>query len=268
MALSNQEFDAILDDESKVTGGLAKLFHCSVQGDYTRIQTPYLYPDGDTIDLYARSPTAAQSGMVSDLGESTRWLKGQTLSPKRTPRQTSLIGDICMTFGVEFFKGALTARFKDWSVFSDVASRAAQAAIRVSDLSLTFRNRAVESVSEEVEEFLIGEHIGYEKLPKLAGRSGRIWTPHFQTHTQNRSALIYLLTTGSRSAARSVAEHVTAAWYDLNNRKVGSDPIEFVSLFDDTADVWEPTDFALVEPLSQVLRWSEPEQVAQFLKAA
>ena len=44
--------------------------------------------------------------------------------------------------------------------------------------------------------------------------------------------------------------------------------LTFVSLFDDTADVWADEDFRLVEPLSMVSRWSRPDEFAAVLSAA
>ena len=77
----------------------------------------------------------------------------------------------------------------------------------------------------------------------------------------------YVLSTGSRAAARNVAEHVLAAWYDLNHLKVGPEGVQFVSLFDDTMDVWSAEDFNLVRDLSQISRWSQPEEFADLLVA-
>jgi len=179
-----------------------------------------------------------------------------------------MISDICMTHNVEFFKGMLQARYENNNAFADVATRVAQASLRVSDLWLSFRNRAVESVTEEVEEYLIEQKIAFEKVPRLPGRSGRIWTPHFHARTDVQSSLIYVLATGSRSAARAVTEHVVTAWYDLSNLRTGQNPTEFVSLFDDTADVWADQDFALVRSLSRIARWSEPDEFAQILRRA
>jgi hypothetical protein len=51
--------------------------------------------------------------------------------------------------------------------------RVAQACLRVSDLWFTFRTRAVESVSDEVVDFLTERHFSFEHGAKLAGRSGR-----------------------------------------------------------------------------------------------
>ena len=69
----------------------------------------------------------------------------------------------------------------------------------------------------------------------------------------------------SWAAARSVANRVVAAWYDLNHLAVGPEALHFVSLFDDTVDVWEEGDFRLVEELSTVARWSRPDEFASVL---
>jgi hypothetical protein len=67
-----------------------------------------------------------------------------------------------------------------------------------------------------------------------------------------------VLCTGSRSAARTIANSVLAAWYDLSPLEIGPQAMSFVSLFDDTADVWEDDDFRLLEGLSSIARWSDP----------
>jgi hypothetical protein len=80
--------------------------------------------------------------------------------------------------------------------------------------------------------------------------------------------LVQVLSTGSRTAARRIVEHFVAGWHDLSHLKGGAQTIEFVSLFDDTADVWTPEDFRLLDDLSVVTRWSRPDEFEQVLRAA
>ena len=246
--------------------GLGELFSCAPQGEFQRVRTPYLYPDGDNIDLFVKTDGEVIS--VSDLGETLRWLRSQTLSPRRSPKQNALIADACLTHGVELYKGMLLARCRAGDSLANVTMRVAQACLRVSDLWFTFRTRAVESVTDEVADFLSERQFNFEQGAKLAGRSGRGWTVDFHVRTPSRSSLVYVLSTGSRSAARSVAEHVLAAWYDLNNLSAGPEALRFVSLFDDTADVWTAEDFRLVEGLSTITRWSQPDEFAEVLAQA
>jgi hypothetical protein len=39
----------------------------------------------------------------------------------------------------------------------------------------------------------------------------------------------------------------TAMWHDLSYLKVGKEAIQFISLFDDTVDIWSQEDIQLVE---------------------
>lgn len=250
----------------RLQDGLGAMFTCSEHGTYHRIRTPYLYPDGDYIDLFAK--VDGDLVTISDLGETTRWLRMQTLSPRRSPKQKQLLEDACLTHGVEFYKGMLLARCRGDEALAAVAMRVAQAALRISDLWFTFRTRAVESVTDEVADFLTERELSFERAEKLAGRSGRSWTVDFHVRTPARSSLIYVLSTGSRSAARNVSEHVVAAWHDLNHLAAGPEALWFISLFDDTADVWNPEDYRLVESVSTIARWSEPDRLSEFLRDA
>ncbi len=248
------------------TAGLGGLFTCSQHGEYNRIRTPYMYPDGDNIDLFCKAQ--GDVVLVSDLGETVRWLNMQTVSPRRSPKQRALVEDVCLTHGVEFYKGMLMARCRQGDEISAVAIRVAQAALRVSDLWFTFRTRSVESVVDEVGDFLTERKFRYERGLKLPGRSGKVWSPDFQVHAVKRSSLVYVLSTGSRSAARAIVYQAHTAWFDLNHLTAGPEAFQFVSIFDDTSDVWSDEDFRLAEQLSTVTRWSQPDSLADVLDAA
>ena len=245
---------------------MGALFTCSEQGDRLRIRTPYLYPDGDCIDLFCKVEDGVTT--VSDLAETTGWLRMQSAGLRRSPRQARLIEDTCVTHGIEFYRGMLQARCRPGDELAQVVTRVAQAALRVSDLWFTFRTQAAESIADEVAEFLTEREFGFQRAVKLAGRSGRGWTVDFHVRTERRSSLVQVLSTGNRAAARGVSEHVLAAWHDLSHRAAGPEPLAFVSLFDDAADVWTDEDLRLVEPLSTVSRWSRPDEFAAVLSTA
>lgn len=246
---------------------LATLFVCEPHGEYQRVRTPFLYPDGDNIDLFTK-PAGDGITMVTDLGESLRWLRMQGLAGRRSPKQQALLEDAALTHGVEVYRGMLSARVRTPDELTATILRVAHAAIRVSDLWFTFRTRAVQFVNDEVADFLQERSLSFERGERLTGRSGRVWSPDFHVRAPQRSSLVYVLSTGSRSAGRGVANQVVAAWYDLSQFAVGPEALRFVSLFDDTADVWSEEDYRLVEGLSAVSRWSQPEEFERILRAA
>ena len=245
---------------------IGTLFTCSVHGDYQRIRTPYLYPDGDNIDLFCK--VDGDTVTVSDLAETTGWLRMQSAALRRSPKQTRLIEDACVTHGIEFYRGMLQARCRPGDELAQVVTRVAPAALRVSDLWFTFRTQAIESITDEVADFLNERELAFDRAEKLVGRSGRGWTVDFHVRAERRSSLVQVLSTGNRAAAHRVSEHVLAAWHDLNHLVAGPEALTFVSLFDDTADVWADEDFRLVEPLSTLARWSRPDEFAAVLSEA
>ena len=89
----------------------------------------------------------------------------------------------------------------------------------------------------------------------------------FLTRMPEKNSLLYILSTGSRAAARSLVEHVVAAWYDLSSLKVDPNFLHFISLFDDTMDIWNPEDFNLVQDLSTITSWSKPDELLELLAA-
>lgn len=246
---------------------MGELFRCAEVGNYIRIRTPFMYPDGDYIDIFCERSNDQATITLSDLGETVRWLKMQTISPRRSPKQNQMIQDICLTHGVEFFRGMLQARYRPGENLAMVVTRISQAALRTADIWFTFRTRAVESVTDEVAEYLTDIHIPYERNVTLAGRSGKSWPINFHTRTPRQSSLVHVLSTGSRGATRRITDHVVAAWHDLSQLKVGPEALHFVSLFDDTSDVWSDEDFRQLEDLSEIARWSEPDELAQILQA-
>lgn len=244
---------------------LGELYTCSPVNEHTRIRTPYLYPDGDIVDLYM-TMEGGQT-VLTDFGESVSWLKSQTISQKKSVKQRQLISDIALTHGIEMYHGMLTLRVNDQDNFASLVTRLAQAAIRVADLWFTFRTRAVETVTDEVQDFLSDRQIMYERDEPFVGRSGRTWRVNFHTRTPARTSLVNVLSTGSQAAAGRIVEHVVTVWYDLNHLALGPQPLRFVSLFDDSLDVWSPENIRLVGELSEVSYWSNPDEFYHLLSA-
>lgn len=246
------------------------MFACEEYGEYHRIRTPYLYPDGDAIELFCKSEDGAF--IVTDLAETTGWLRMQSQSERRSPKQTRFIMDASETLNVEFRRGMLQARCKPEDSLADVVARVAQAALRVSDLWFTVRNRGgAESILGDVAEYLTHRNFEYERSKKMDGRSTRVWNVDFHVRTPARGSLVYVLTTGNRAAARGITNRAVATWHDLSHmsaESAGREGLQFVSLFDDDSDVWDDADFRLAEGLSTVALWSKPDEFADILSRA
>jgi hypothetical protein len=241
-----------------ITEQIGLLFSCSPVNQYTRIQTPFLYPDGDIIDIFYREE--GDAAVLTDLGETLRWLKMQTVTQRKSPRQRRLIADICLTHNIELYRGMLTTRVRRSEDLTSAVMRLSQGILRVSDLWFTFRHKAGESIVDEVEDLLQEHQIAFVRSPRVAGRSATVWRPDFQIRRKEHSALVRVLSTGSRAATHDLAARTSAMWHDLSYLTVGQEALEFISLFDDTLDVWNEEDFRLVENISDIAYWSRSDE--------
>lgn len=259
--------------------GMGSLFECAVFGEYHRIRTPYLYPDGDTIDLYCRIEDD-NTVTVTDFADTTGWLWMQTSALRRSDKQNRLIQETCRTHGVEFYRGTLYARCKPGDDLADVVNRVAQAAIRVSDLYFTMRHagagvskKPTTALTKDVAEYLTANNLPYESDAKLPGRSARVWNVDFRVRpparvrVPARGSLVYVMSAGNRSSANRLTNQVVAAWHDLREWSVGSDALRFVSILD-RPEVWPKENVSQVEDLSTVVFWSRQDQLVKTLLEA
>jgi len=252
---------------SSVRESLPLLFECAVAPrEGVRVRTPLMYPDGGMVDVFVLARGEQYS--VTDFGEALGWLRMQSVSPRRSAKQNRMIEDTCQTLGVELHQGQLILRSDVTDSLEQAVLRVAQAAVRVSDLWFTLRTRAVETVADEVQDWLEERNFPFDRAVKLHGRSHRIWTIDYKTHTERRTSFVFLLSTGSRGAAKQITNTVVAGCVDLSHLKVAQPHLEFVSLFDDTGDVWREEDFGLVEQQSVIARWSRPDELERTLRAA
>lgn len=119
--------------QDALEGQLSELFVVSQKGELTRVRTPFLYPDGGVIDVFARA-RADGSTTLTDLGESLGRLRTQSLAARRSPKQQRFVQDVCQTLGVELLKGQLMRRCADPLKLALAVNRVGQAALRVAEL--------------------------------------------------------------------------------------------------------------------------------------
>lgn len=231
-----------------------------------RIRTPFLYPDGGVVDVFAIP--RGERWFLTDHGEALGWLRMQSARGRLSENQQRLLEDVCRTLGMELQSARLVLRVAERERLPEAVIRLGQGVVRVADHWFTLRTRAIESVPDEVARWLEEHRITFDRNARHTGRSGRTWTIDFQTFTEVRTALIFVLATGSRSVAPRLSEHGVAGWHDLRHLNLVQPHLAFVSLFDDNEDVWREEDFRLVEALSDVARWSRPDEFARLLEAA
>ncbi len=127
----------------------------------------------------------------------------------------------------------------------------------------TFRHRVGESIIDDVDDLLREQPFEVERYPSISGISSKSWQPDFQTKQEDNKTLIRILSTGSRAATPDLVHRTIAMWYDLHYLREDKEVSKFISLFDDTVDVWKLEDIKQVERLSDIAYWSRSDE---FLK--
>ena len=176
---------------------LPPLFVCSpapLEG--VRVRTPMLYPDGGVVDVFVLERGSGYT--ITDFGEALGWLGLQSVSRQRSPKQQVLIQDVCQTLRIELFQGQLVLREVMNDQLGESVLRVAQAVVRISDLWFTLRSQSLQTTADEVDEWLREKRIPFERRVTKQGRSTQNWTIDFETQTNNKTSLVFLLNTGSR----------------------------------------------------------------------
>ncbi len=249
----------------KLTRELPSLFECSIHREReVRVHTPLLFPDGGLVDVFVTE----QDGqfIISDYGDALSWLRMQSATGSLTPNQQSLIDDVRETLGIERHHGQLELRDVRVEELADAVSRLAQAVVRVADIWYTFRTRSRHSVADEVNDWLREQNFDVERSLRYEGKSGRSWQIDFSVTYAGQRSSVFLLSTGSKAAARQVSEHVFTGCSDLRSSEIGAQSLQFISLFDDTLDVWRDEDFNLLQEVSKTAYWSRPDELASLLR--
>jgi hypothetical protein len=246
-----------------ITKNIGSLFTCTVAAHgYVRIETPFMYSDRDIIDLFYKVQESGEI-ILTDLGETTQWLRMQSTSQKRSEKQNLLIEDICQTHGTEMYRGMLTIRSSSQRLMDDI-SQLAQACIRVADLWLLERSDCLESMKDEVAVFLEANEIRYNQRVPIIGQSGRKRLIDFLTIDPKQNSLIYILSVQNRPSANRRMDVVAASLLDVSENKDLSD-YRFICLVDDRLDVWDKNNFNMLNKLSTVTYWSRPDEFLELL---
>ena len=250
---------------------IGTLFVCSEFKDFIKITTPFIYPDGDVVDLFYRKTD--RGFILTDLGETIRWIESQSVNGMRNEKQKELIETIRLTHNLEVKRDMFIVRVDSSADSIKLASsilELGQALVRLSDLWILQTGRKTRTILDSVEDFIKKIKINYEREQPYTGETERNWRPHFYTTVKGNNVLTHVLNTDKKSSAKPILCMVNTQWQDLEKYKIESN-YKFISLIVDTdegARVWTEGDKKLLSERSQVKKWSDKEDFKEALLAA
>lgn len=246
----------------RINQTIGKLFVCSPVNEFVQISTPFILPDGSVIDLFLKEKE--ESYVLTNLGETFGWLYLQTAAYSLSKNQEIIIKDIVITHGVEQFDGMLITRLKKDDNLADAILRLSQAIIRVADTNTKLKVPSFEPITEEVTEFLNKKKLNVERNKKFTGMSGTARSVDFCAHRPHGTTLINTLSTPALRTARMRVDKVFTTWSEISYLKESK--YNFISLIDDSKNLWNENNITLLNRVSNVVKWSNRDDLQKFLE--
>lgn len=231
---------------------------------YLRLETPFKYPDGTSIDVFVEPKALLPEIRLSDLGQTTGWLLNLQMKPWLSRKRRALVDDALSTYGVAQSGGELVLDIPEAAALPDGIIRLSQACLRVADLSFTRRSSLQSSFLEEVEEVLDDSELSYTANAEVLGKFGNVVRVDFSVEGRRSKSLVLTLGSQNPSAAHTLANEVFKRWHYLN---VSARPEQRVTLFDDRSSVYRDEDLKALEEVSTVLPFSDRNGVRELLAA-
>lgn len=224
-----------------------------------RMMTPFLYPDGSNIDLFAleQSEEAGQL-MITDYGQTRSWLNDLGIDINSNRNRKRMAEHACELLNLEYDGWQIKSSVVSLEVVPDTLFRVAQACVRLSDLMFTKRRQLASPFKDEVEEFFTDLSVVFEGTSSLVGASGASVQVDFVVRGPHQESLVLLIPRYSHATANEMF----VRWYELR----ASDAQKLTILNDDLATV-RSDDRGRLESMSIVLPWQDREQIREILVA-
>lgn len=234
------------------------LFQCIDGEDFLTLRTPFVYPDGDIVDLYVT--WGLEGIVVTDLGETARWLEDRRFD---ISRRSQAINESLAAVGASMNSGEITVTVKEPDEIAGAVLALAQAVTRLFDFLYLQRSRSISVFTDEVGAFFDQHKIRYVRDYSVTGMSGHTYDFDFGVYRDKDICLVRLLTASSPSNMNQTIDRVLRQWYDVS--PIVEAKTSRLSLFDDSV-AWTTNLITLIERISVVRWWDEPEDLLAFLR--
>jgi hypothetical protein len=237
-------------------------FKCKIiNDDSLGIETPFTYPDGDVIEVFLYN--RYNKMLLTDFGETLRYLGSYDLSIKNNTKRQHLIDDIISGTDIKFIKGNIY-KYTTLDNLAESIFDLSQTIIRVCDLLYTIKGTSAAGFAEEVRDLLVINKFNFEENYTVDTESGNRYEFDFGVEVKDKIKLIKLINPPSQITHKPKLERIVSTWADLEAfssfRKN-----QRITLLDDSYYTWNNNHLKLVEYFSIVHKWSDQEKFIKSL---
>ena len=230
----------------------------TVRSGALRMSTPFLYPNGEYVDLFLYSQhQLLDSYKLSDFGQTSQYLRSAMVTGSSTSRKKEIIHDITSQLDVSF-AGDLYINLgsEDMDSISDAIMRLSQACVRISDIATHQRLRSSNPFRDDIEDFIDAQNLAYTPDAKVVGKYGKDIRLDFEVRSTNRFSYLNVLGAISESAAHASANEISLKWKDLiETGHLGSHKL--ITVINSFSNAVQDADMARLRDLSDVVAYPE-----------
>ncbi|MDJ0579029.1 DUF1828 domain-containing protein [Crocosphaera sp.] len=249
----------------KIRNQVGNLFSCSMFDGFVKISTPFLYADGDIIDIFYKE---IEGGFIlTDFGETLSNLESSTSLGIISNKQEKIIKQICINHNLEFNGEIIVGKFNNDENLAYKLIEISQSLIEISNLYVLNRGRKIKTIIDVVEEYIKKLPVECQRNQEYVGSMKRKWHPHFFTVYKGNCTLTHVLNAEKRSDTKTIISTVNTQWQDLEVYKQKHN-YEFISLIidEDRKDKnWTKEDKFFLNKTSTVQEWSYREGFKQLI---
>lgn len=240
---------------------LNKYFTCEEFENFILVDTPFEYPDGDPIQLYFFRDSNGKI-VLSDFGETLSYLLINRFDPFSSKRREKVLNQILRSVNIKLKNGEL--RIENPTDVAASIIKLTEACLRVSDLIFSHRMRGAPAFKEQVSSFLLENNVRFTEDFYEEGSTGSKYRIDFYLYVEPPS-LLQTLSSRSEGYADILVSKTFTMWYDLKEK---DGQYRYLTLIDDTRDVWKPTKLELLKRVSNVYYWSKKEELLEDIAIA
>jgi len=221
--------------------------------------TPYRLPNGDLIEI-AIDPIDEKRFLVTDYGETGRFLANHGYDPLATPRGREILEALVARTGVE---NALpeVRKVTDLAGLAEAVFDVVAGCLALGDMLYLSRAYQPSSFKDRVGEIVrVAGIMAKEDVP-VTGESGRTYRIHFTLYVPGvkRSGFLQTLSPRHPSGVKPMTDATLRMWVDL------MDGHWLGTVVDDSLFSWPVEDLRILQRFSSVYAWSRREVLAQDL---
>lgn len=227
------------------------------EDDILWLITPYRLPNGDLVEV-AVVPLEDDRFVVTDYGETGRFLANHGYDPLATPRGREVLEGLVARTGIEKALPEIR-KVTSLSELGDAVFDVILGCIALGDMLYLSRAYQPSEFTDRVAEVVRGSGLVATKNVSVKGKSGTSYRIHFSLKVQGgeRGGLLQTMSPKRPSGIKPMTDAAVRMWLDL------TDGHWLGTVVDDSLFPWPMEHLRILERLSCVYEWSQKEALSR-----